>query len=162
MANDIPPFLAYVRSEYLYSLEEGFGYFTPATVFAVSSYPNETLKLQLIADDKVMFPNVPVCALANSRTAPKIEEEDCVFDVCPDENITIAQYDYLTTVEHCALWKKDGSFWQKGIYLFSVEWPKTKSQFHFIELEDGNYSFWSNERMTWGEDIPEKIPEYKK
>lgn len=159
---DIPPFLTYVRSEYLYSLKEGFGYFAPATVFAISSYTNETLKLHLLVDDKVMFTNVPVCALANSKTAPKFDENDCIFDVCPDDIINVIRYEYLAAVESCGVWNKDSSFWQKGSYLFSVEWPKLKHQLHFLELEDGNYTLWSNERITWGEEIPENIPEYDK
>jgi hypothetical protein len=158
--SDIVPFLTYVRSEYLYSLKEGFGYFSPATVFAVSSCANETLKMQLIADDKVMFPHVPVCALANSKTAPKLTEEECVYAVCPDDVVLATQYEYLTTVESCGVWKKDSTFWQRGIYLFTVEWPKTKHQLHFIELEDGNYIFWANEKITWGDEVPEKLPEY--
>ena len=158
--SNISPFLTYVRSEYLYDLKEGFGYFTPATVFAISSCANEQLKMQLIANDKTMFSHVPVCALANSKAAPKLPDEECVFDVCSDNAATTTQYDYLIAIEHCGVWKKDGSFWQKGIYLFTVEWQKTKQQLHFIELEDGNYIFWANERITWGDEIPEELPKY--
>lgn len=161
MSYDIPPFLTYVRSEYLYSLQEGFGYFTPATVFAVSSVSNETLKLHIIADDKVMFTNIPISGLSNSKTAPKLAEEDCVFNLCPDESAVISRFEYLSAVEHCGVWNKNGTFWQKGMYLFSIEWPKAKLQFHFLELEDGNYCLWANERITWGEEIPEVFPEYK-
>lgn len=158
---DIPPFLTYVRSEYLYSLEEGFGYFTPATVFAISSSPNETLRLQLVTDDsKILFNSIPVSALANSKTAPRFDEGECVFAACPDDNAIVVQYDYLSRVESCGVWKKDGTFWQKGIYLFTIEWPKAKQQLHFLELEDSNYALWSNERLTWGEEVPEKIAEY--
>ena|ERR1700743_1603831 len=161
MSCDIPVFLTYVRSEYLYALIEGFGYFTPATVFAISNIPNETPKLHIIVDDKVMFSNIPICALSNSKTAPKLAEEDCVFGLCPDDAMTVSRFEYLSAIEHCAIWKKEGNFWQKGIYLFTVEWAKSKLQFHFLELEDGNYCLWSNERITWGEEIPEVFPEYK-
>jgi len=160
--SDIPAFLTYVRSEYLYSLKEGFGYFAPATVFAISSHAHETLKLHLIVDDKLMFSNIPLCALANSKTAPKLEEDECIYDLCPDDVAVVIQYEYLMALENCAVWKKDGSLWQKGIYLFSVEWPKLKHQLHFIELEDGNYTLWSNERITWGEGVPEELPTYDK
>lgn len=157
---DIQPFLTYVRSEFLYSLKEGFGYFTPGAVFAVSSYPGETIKFQVMIDDKILFSNVPVCALANSKTAPKILEEDCVYDVCPPGDIIVNQYEYLVSVEHCAVWERDGTLWRKGIYVFTVEWIDTRTQYHLIELEDGNYVFWPNDRITWGDDVPEKFPEY--
>lgn len=160
--NDIPPFLTYARSEYLYALEEGFGYFTPATVFAISSHINDTLKLQLITDDsKLLFNNVPISALANNRTAPRLEE-DCVYSTCPDEHATVIQYEYLINTQHCGVWKKDGSFWQKAMYLFTVEWPNVKMQLHFLEMEDGNYVLWANDKITWGEEIPEKIAQFSK
>jgi len=160
---DIKPFMTYVRSEYLYSLEEGFGYFTPATVFAISCHTNETLRLQLITDDsKILFNSVPVSALANNKTAPRFNEEECVFSVCPDKNAVVVQYEYLSGVESCGVWKKDETFWQKAIYLFTVEWPDAKQQLHFLELEDGNYTLWSNERLTWGDQIPAKIADFSK
>src|SRR5258708_4885829 len=162
MSADCPVFLTCVRSEYLYDHKEGFDYFTPATVFAVSSHTNETIKMSLIADDSVMFANIPVCALANSKTAPKLNEDDCVYDICSDNDVVVIQYEYLATIEHCCVWKKDNTFWQKGVYLFTVEWSKTKQQLHFIELEDGNYIFCRNEKITWGEDILKELPRYGK
>lgn len=161
MTTDISPFLIYVRSEYLYSLKEGFGYFTPATVFAISARAGETLKLQILADDSVMFSNIPISGVSNSKESPKLDEENCVYSICPNDNISIIQYEYLNTIQHCAIWNKNGSLFQKGIYMFSIEFA-TKELFHFIELADGNYSAWANEWITWGEEIPDRLPEYKK
>lgn len=158
--SDIRPFLTYVRSEFLYSLKEGFGYFTPATVFSVSSYAGDTLKFQVIADDQILFPNVPVCALSNSKSAPKLLEEDCIYGPCPDDDIVVIQHEYLLAVGDCGVWNRDSSFMQKGTYMFTVEWTKVKQQYHLIELEDGNYILWSNEKITWGAEIPDKMPEY--
>lgn len=159
MILNIIPFLTYVRSEYLYKLTEGHGYSSPATVFAISLIANETIKLQILADDTTMFSNIPVCALMNSKAAREVPEDACVYDVCPDSNAEIIQYDYLAAIEHCCVWKKDNTFWQKGVYLFTVEWTNN-TKYHFIELEDGNYVFWLNEKITWGEDAPEKLPLY--
>lgn len=158
MSSDIQPFLTYVRSEYLYALKEGFGYFTPATVFAISSYANDKLKFQILADDKTMFNDIPSCALVNSKEAPKLEDDG--FENCPDEYIAVIQHEHLLNINVCGIWKRDHSFWQKGIYILTVEWPKAKQQVHLVELENGNYVFWSNKYMTWGNDIPEKLPIY--
>jgi hypothetical protein len=159
MTLNIPVFLTYCRSEYLFRHTEGEGYSTPATVFAISLTPNETIKLNILADDTTMFSNIPVCALMNSKAAREVPEDACVFDVCPEGSADIIQYEYLSAVEHCGVWKKDRSFWQKGAYLFSVEW-ENKLQYHFVELADGNYVFWDNAYITWGEDQPEKLPAY--
>lgn len=155
---DIPPFLTYVRSEYLYSLKEGFGYFTPATVFAISSRPNETLKFQILADDKTHFGDIPVCALANSKSAPKISEEECVFAPCPEEKFIVNQYEFLASIGICGVWKRDGSFWQSGTYMFSVEW-ENKFVLHLVELEDGNYILWPSDKLTWNDS--DELPTYQ-
>lgn len=161
MMLDCPPWMTYVRSEYLYrEMKEGFGYSSPATVFAISLIPNETIKLNILADDTTMFSNIPVCALMNSKTAREVPDDACVYDVCPEGNAAVIQYEYLTAVEHCAVWKKDNSFWQNGVYLFSVEFGNGGQQYHFIELEDGNYVFWANENITWGSERLEELPKY--
>lgn len=160
MIADSPVFISYVRSDYLYNHTEGQGYFTQATVFAVSSITNESLKAQIIVDDKTMFANIPICALANNKMAPVLLEEDCVYSLCSDDKITVFRYEYLLSIDCCSIWKKDKTYWQRGSYIFTVEWDKTKQQLHFIELEDGNYVLWANERITWGEDVPNELPAY--
>lgn len=156
MISDIRPFLTYVRSEYLYNLKQGFGYFSPATVFAVSSYANEPLLLHIMVDDTTVFNNIPISAIANSKTAPKIDYSN--YDLCPDDTISIHYYEFLSTIENCSVWGDDNSFIQKGLYLFSIEWPNAKKIQHLIELEDGNYVLWPNEKITWGESVPEELP----
>lgn len=156
---DIPPFLTYVRSEFLYSLKEGFGYFTPATVFAISCIKNETIKFHLIIDDQIHISNIQTSALSNSKTAVKLQEEDCVFGICPEDEVIINQYEFLSNIGTCAVWKKDSSLWQKGNYLFTVEFSN-KVQLHLIELDDGNYIFWPSSNITWSEEIPNKLPQY--
>jgi hypothetical protein len=157
---DIPPFLTYARSEFLYELREGFGYFTPITVFAVSSLVNEPIRFQIMADDKVHVKNIPIHALSNSKTAPKIEEVDCLWASCPDNEVDVIQYEYMATVGICGVWKKDGAFWQTGNYVLTLEWIKTKTTMHLIELNDGNYVLWAPEHLTWGEEQPKELPKY--
>lgn len=156
----IPPFLTYVRSEYLYSLKEGYGYFTPATVFAISGNAADSLKFQIITENNILFKEIPVCALSNDRTAPKLSEEECVATNCPDNELFVVEYDYLSTLRICGIWKKNFTFWQKGSYIFTIEWPKNKLSLHLIELNDGNYVLWNNENITWGEEIPQDFPKF--
>lgn len=155
MLYDIPIFLTYVRSEYLFELKQGQGYYTPATVFAISICSGETIKFQILTDDRTLFSNIPVSALANDKVAPKYQEEQYV---CTDDIANIIQHEYLTAIEHCAVWKQDNSFWQKAIYILTIEFPKTKQQLHLLEMEDGNYTFAPNENITWGEDHPNELP----
>lgn len=158
MLIDIQPFLTYARSEYLYSLEEGFGYFTPITVFAVSISKGEEINFQIMTEGNILFPNIPIRALANSKTSTPLETHS--FDVCPDDNATIIQHDYLNSIGSCGVWHKDGTLWSIGTYLFTIEWHNAKRQMHFIELEDGNYVMWADSHIIWGNDMPEKLPGY--
>jgi hypothetical protein len=157
---DIVPFITYIRSESIYDGVEGHPYFTDATVFAISSIPNETLKFSVIANDITLFNDIPISALSNSKEAPKLSEDDCVFENCPDEYVSIIQYEHLSNISTCGVWKKDKSFWQAGNYILTVEWNKAKKSLQFIELNDGNYILWANEFLTWGDCIPEELPNY--
>jgi hypothetical protein len=156
---DIPPFLTYARSEFLYELREGFGYFTPITVFAITSVANEPIRFQIMADDKVHIKDVPIHALANSKAAPKVDEADCIWAHCPDNEVDVVQYEYLTTVMACGVWKRDNSLWQTGNYVLTLEWVKAKATMHLIELDDGNYVLWAPEYITWG-DVPKELPRF--
>jgi hypothetical protein len=145
---DIQPFISYVRSKNLYNEEV----FSDATVFAVSSCVGEYIKLDIMSDNKV-YPRVPICMLINDRVAPVLTEADCVYDICPDGNIYVNVREYLAELSNCTIYKKDGSFWQQGMYIFTVEW-ENKLQLHFIELNDGNYCFWGNDGMSWENKLP--------
>jgi len=98
-----------------------------------------------------------ISAIANSKIAPKIEEVDCVYSVCPSDDITINQYEYLSTLAACDVWKRDNTFWQSGSYMFTVEWSN-KFSLHLIELEDGNYIFWPSDKLTWS--AADELPLY--
>jgi len=149
MAIDIPPFKTYVRSEYLYDFKEGFGYFVPATVIAISSYPGDYLSFHILADDDRIFDKIPIAALSNSKTAPKLSNDDVNITKCVDKDIVVYQIDYLLNLNLCKVLRQDGNLWQIGNYLFTIEWINTKQSVHLIELEEGNYILWPNELLSW-------------
>lgn len=156
MLYDIAPFLTYIRFEQLYALRV-----LPATVFAISICKGETLKFQAIVDDKTLFSNVQLSSLVNDKMSQILKEEDSIYFPCPEDNANILQHEYLSVIEHCGVWKKDNTFWSKGIYVFTIEWQISKQQLHLLELEDGNYVFWPDEKITWGEDIPDELPQFE-
>lgn len=158
---DIPPFLSYIRADYLHSHTEGQGYFSDATPFAIVSTVGEYLKFHIVSVHTTFF-NIPVNAITNSKTSPILSEDDASFLTCPSDDVETIQYDHLTNVSHCGVWKQDGSFWQLGSYVLSIEWPRVKVNVHLIELEDGNYIVWDGDFITWGEDVPESLPKYGK
>ena len=97
----------------------------------------------------ICFQNIPVAALSNSKTAPRLNEEEVHITQCIDNNIIVYQLEYLLNINLCKVFKQNGDFWQIGNYLFTVEWPNIKQSLHLIELEDGNYVLWPNELLNW-------------
>lgn len=151
MLTNIHPFLSYVRSEFLYDSMDGKPYFQDATVFAISCRQNETLKFQIIIGDGKIFSEVSVAALTNDREAVKLTDEQCNYASFPDDKVSVIVLEYLTKLGKCKIINKDGSFWQNGQYIFTVEWENVIGQLHLIELEDSNYIFWGNDGLEWGE-----------
>jgi|ERR1700722_4525604 len=149
---DIPPFLTYVRSEYLYT-DDLAGYFTPATIFAFSCVLGKP-KFSILTENKKVFHNVEVNALTNSKNSAPVSINEHIFS--HKENIEIYKYQYLYEINNCLLLDKDGVIWQGGNYLFSLLIDNNSIQFHFIELNDGNYIFWPNENTIWGNEIHEQ------
>ena len=157
---NIPPFLSYVRSEYLFDHKEGEGYFSPATIFSVSISQNEYPKFQVLIDDKTLFSNIPLQAISGSKLAKSLREEDCVYIQSADKDVVACVYDYLLSIEDCFVWQKNGEKFQAAKYIMTLDWYIAKEQLHLLELEDGNYVLWHNSLITWGLDVPEKLPAY--
>jgi len=142
---DIPVFLTYVRSEYLHNSQDSFGLFSPATVYGISSC-KDNLFFHLLIDDTKNYNNIPVESLSNSKNAPVLQrEKTCNY---LDEEIQIFQFDYLLNIGKCTVHNSDGSLFQAGSYVFTVEYS-SGYVIHLIELDDGNYMFCDNSLLNW-------------
>jgi len=150
MLINIPPFLSYIRSEFIHDDMTGQPYFQDATAFAISVRSNETLKFQILVGEGRIHSEVSVAGLTNSKEAVKLSDEGCSYSVFADDKINVVILEYLSTLG-CKVNYKDGAFWQNGQYVLTVEWENLKEQLHLIELEDGNYVFWGNEGLTWNQ-----------
>jgi hypothetical protein len=161
MLVDIQPFLTYVRSEYLWSHKEGQGYFSDCTVFAISSIEGEHLQFSIMVDGKTVFPNIPISALTNDRAVAMVGDDQCSYARSPGEHISVISHEHLADIGVCGVWNRDGSFWETGTYMLTVQWSNGQ-QVHLIELEGGHYIFWGDKHITWGDDTPDLLPEYGK
>lgn len=160
MLIDLQPFLTYIRAEYLNS-SPNIGSFQEGAVFALSTVAGQDPSFNIMVNETSVFSNIPASALSNSRPAPKFEENDYSFNHCPEDNAQVITLDYLTNINACNVWKRNKSYWQKGNYLFTLDFPNAREQLQLLELEDGNYIFWDNSLITWGEEAPERLPEYE-
>lgn len=151
MITNINPFLSYIRTEHIYDDMDGKPYFQDATAFAIFAKSNETLKFVVMIDGTRLVSNVSAAALTNDRQAVKLTDEACSYTVFPDDKVSVVVLEYLSTLNNCKVNNKDGTHWQNGQYVFTAEWDNIGEQLHLIAMEDGNYIFWGNEGLRWGE-----------
>jgi hypothetical protein len=157
---DIPPFLTYVRSEYLFDHKEGDSYFSPATVFSISISKDEYPTFQVIINDTTLFSNIPISAFANSKGVRPLEESNYIYFHAPNENVIACTHDYLSSIEDCFVWQRNAERFQAAKYILTIDWYLENKQLHLLELEDGNYILWPSELITFGSNVPEKLPAY--
>jgi hypothetical protein len=136
---DIDAFLTYARAS-----EPGF--FASATVFALSSTKGEYISAQILVENQTLVGNIPISTLTNNKETIKFD--DCVYCICPSDNFIINCYEHLNSISICSILNSDGNFMQHGTYILTCEW-ENKLQLHFIELENGNYIFWPNDKIIW-------------
>jgi hypothetical protein len=161
MLIDIQPFLTYIRAEYLNPSPNNVGHFQEGAVFAISTVAGQAPSFNIMVNETSVFSNISAAALSNSRPSQKFDDDDYNFYNCPESDASVVHLDYLTNINSCAVWRRDKGFWQKGNYLFTLDFPNANQQLQLIELEDGNYIFWDNSLITWGEGVIEKLPNYE-
>lgn len=157
---NIQPFLTYVRSEFLFDHKEGESYFSPATVFSISISTDEYPTFQVIINDTSLFSNIPISAFANSKGVRPLEEQDYIYSQAPSINVIACVYEYISSIEDCFVWKRNYEKFQAAKYILTLDWYVEKQQLHLLELEDGNYILWPSELITFGSNVPDKLPAY--
>lgn len=140
-----------MRTESIYPDTTGKPAFLDAYIIAVHSRAHEILRLEIMANGSELFSNVPLPALTNDRQSLKLSEQDSVWSILSDPLVSICVLETLKTSNPTIL-KKDGSVWQNGSYELTVECERVKEQLHLILLDDGNYVFWGNDGLRWGEE----------
>lgn len=148
MLYDIQPFLSYVRTEFLYDENKDRPYFVDAVVFAIDVSEKQPVRFSAMVNGESVFTDIPVCAIANSKEAPVLDEDDCVYEACSSSDAQVLTHEYLTTVNACEVFSKDGELWQDGSYVLTIAFA-SKGQLHLVEMSDGNYVCVGNESLKW-------------
>lgn len=168
----------FVRKEYLYDLEKGFGEFTPGIWTNVKSIPGKALYFEtLLTDYGALYDKLPLSAF--------VWKKDLDYDLplhilqiwdCFDYNITVIKKsllskceffgkdkkmhfgEYVFTIDNC---HQDRSFIDIN---FSEHDPEHKA-FNIIKLDNGQFAAQPNNRIIWKDSslIPENkmMPDFK-
>lgn len=163
---NIPPIECYVRAEYLYNLERGHGDLVESTAFAVKSLQGTAMLFAVMTDIGAVYDKIPISALVPFDTpdAPHLDFHILQLWDCFSYSPHVCQFMFLKG-KRCMVMLKDGSK-REGIYRFTVDWdadmsdsvstsyaeePSQHKMAHIIELDDGYFCAYPNNRILWNE-----------
>lgn len=178
---NIPPIECYIRAEYLYNLESHHGELIEGTAFAVKSLQGNALLFNVMTDIGAVYDKVPISALVNFEQpdAPHWPFHVLQLWDCFSYNPHVAQFMFLKN-KRCMVMLKNGRK-EEGIYRFTIDWdadssnrittsyaeePSQHKSAHVIELLNGNFCAYPNNRILWNEPSMvaepfKNIPDYK-
>jgi len=163
---NIPPIECYIRKEYLYNLEKGHGELVEGTAFAVKSLQGTALLFLVMTDIGAVYDKIPISALVpfEKEDAPHIDFHILQLWDCFSYSPHVTQFMFLKG-KRCMVLLKDATK-REGIYRFTIDWdadmskgvstsyaeePSQHKSAHVIELNDGYFCAYPNNRILWAE-----------
>jgi len=164
LVHNLPPVSVYVKKEYLYDHQKGFGELTPGVWISVKSVIGKALYFEtLLTDYGALYDKLPISAFVWRQNFNKDEQLPLdtlqIWD-CFDYNITVVQKPLLSM---CEFFGKDKKM-HKGVYVFTIDNahpdgsildcnfsehdPEHKS-FNVIKLDNGQFAAQPNNRIVW-------------
>jgi hypothetical protein len=181
MIINIPPIECYIRKEYLYNLEAHHGELVEGTAFAIKSLQGTALLFLVMTDIGAVYDKIPISALVpfDKPEAPHIEFHVLQLWDCFSYSPHVCQFMFLKG-KRAKVLLKDGTK-REGIYRFTIDWdadmsggistsfaeePSQHKCAHVIELSEGYFCAYPNNRILWAEPSMvaepfKKIPDYK-
>ena len=154
---DVPVFEAYVRNEFLYDMEKGFGEFTPVAVFGACSRSGWCTSFHVLTDRGAQVGRLPIHALAWKTDAPNQPLDTLQLWDSFSNDVSVHEYSLLAR-KRCRVFLKDSEV-HDGTYQFTFDWTNNchadgVGDFgwkcgHFIKLDNGNYAIQPNNRILW-------------
>lgn len=167
LVGNIPPIHCYIRKEFLYDFEKGFGEYEPCVWVSIKSIRGQAFRIEAyLPNYGALYDKLPLHAYVS-----RIEDIDQtkllpldtlqIWD-CFSYDFTIIQKAFLKNLT-CKFYAKDKNFYSGG-YLFTVdncspdtnildttysEWPEDHKSFNFIELDNGQYAAQPNNRCLF-------------
>jgi len=144
----------YVRNEFLFDEQKGFGEFTPAIVFAFRAEPSRVPMFQVMLESGAQWARVPVHMICSKPCEPLPLEQTCWWDSYGYE-FSVVALPFLKNHSVTALGRD--KVIREGNYLFTVDWMKTgwseiadqHKNHHVIALDSGQWIAYPNNRLVW-------------
>lgn len=174
-----PPIKVWVKKEFQYDLEKGFGEFDRGIIVSARSVCGSGMLFQVLMENGVLRDKLPIHAFVTDKNAPEIPFHHLQLWNCFSANFSIISINYLSGLK-VDVKLKNGN-WESGTYLWTFQWgpdyshgidltlaadPFEHKSSHFIELDNGCFVLQPNNRLKWRDPsfitkpFPEK-PDYK-
>jgi hypothetical protein len=163
----MPPVHCYIRKEFLYDFEKGYGEYEPCVWVSIKSIRGQAFRIEsYLPNYAAVYDKLPLHAFV-SRTENIDNTKFLPLDTlqiwdCFSYDFTIIQKPFLRNLS-AKFYAKDKNFYQ-GNYMFTVdhcapdfniidtsysEWPEDHKSFNFIELDNGQYAAQPNNRCLF-------------
>lgn len=163
---NLPPIHCYVKNEFLYDFENGYGEFTPCIWVSLKSIRGQAFRIEAyLPEYGALYDKLPLHAFVSRTEAlgdsPLPLDYLQIWD-CFSHNLTVVRKSFLSNLS--AKFYAKNKQWYSGNYMFTVdnaspdpnildttysEWPEDHKSFNFIELDNGQYAAQPNNRTLF-------------
>ena len=163
---NIPRIRCYIRKEFLYNFEKGFGEYIPCIWVSIKSMSRRAFFIEsYLPEYGALYDKLPLHAYVSrtdNLTPPKFLPLDHlqIWD-CLSYDLTVIQKSFLMNLSG-KFYAKDKQ-WYQGNYMFTVdncaaddsldvgdsENPEDHKSYNFLELDNGQYAAQPNNRCIW-------------
>jgi hypothetical protein len=160
---NLPKTKVYVRKEYLMDHQEGFGEFVEGHWVTLKSIPGRAFYFETyLPEYGALYDKLPISAFVKEPITPDpdLELHNLQFWNSMDYGVTAIYKQFIGSMDF-EIFTRDHEIY-KGIYMFTVdnyhihpdeidystaEVPEEHKSFNIIELENGQYAAYPNNRM---------------
>ena len=164
---NIPPTEVFIRKEFLYDFEKGFGEYEPCIWVTIKSIRGQAFRIEsYLPQYGALYDKLPLSAYV-SRNTDLDPEEFVSLDMlqiwdCFSHDITVIKKSFLNNLT--AKFYAKNKQWYFGDYMFTVdngapdpntldttysEWPEDHKSFNFIMLDNGQFAAQPNNRTIF-------------
>ena len=160
---NLPAIKVWVRKEYLRDLKDGYGEFVEGVWVSVKSLPGRAFYFETyLPEYGALFDKLPISAFVSDPELPKpdLDLPNLQFWNCMDYGVRCVEKQFIGSMDFEILTRNHDV--QKGQYLFTLdnyhpdtditntnvsEVPDEHKSHNCIELENGQYALYPNNRM---------------
>lgn len=166
LTSSVPPVKCFVRKEYLYDFQKGFGELEPAVWMSIKSIKGQAFRIEsLLPGYGALYDKLPMSAYLWKEDCKEEEllplETLQIWD-CLSYYFTIVQKSNLKNLG-CKFFGRDRK-WHHGTYMFTIDhcWESTNNidvtfseyaeehkSFNFIKLNNGQFATQPNNRVLF-------------